>query len=930
MKTQLKIRTEFSFRTVYGPIAKVVSKLSSIGCATAAITDRGSTFGHVQFNKHCKAAGIKPIFGVELAFVENVNIRERKQNTFYLSLLARSNAGLREIYSAVEEASLNFYYVPRLSFNKLNDFSDDVVILSGNSGLGERELPTNVLIEQHPASGLKPNNFWSVPVSDNYMIEASNRQVYEILIGQASFNRPSPMYILNRWQLQSEMNIPDKSFLLADRIAEECDATLSMAENVRYKSDKTLIELCLIGARRRGIELNDIYMERLRHEVKTIEEKEFEDYFYVIADLVAYSKQQMLVGPARGSSCGSLVCYLLGITDIDPMPYGLFFERFIDVTRKDYPDIDIDFADDKRHIIFEYLDAKYGADHVGRLGTISRYKAKSAIGEAAKALNVPIWEVEPFKNMVIERDAGDIRVNDCIADTFEQVDAGKEFIRKFPSMQVCAEMEGHARHTGKHAAGIVITQQPILNYVAKDLRTNAIQIDKYDAESINLLKIDALGLRTLTIIDDCLQQINMERETLLALDREDDATFDVLRRNLYCGIFQFEGDTLQSTARKIKIDKFSDLVALTSLARPGPLQSGATEEWVKRRNGKRVEHFHPLTESITKDTYGLIIFQEQVMQIAREIGRMPWDSVNKLRKAMGKSLGQEYFDSFYEPFKDGALSQGLDETLTRRIWEQINTSGGYAFNKSHSVAYSLVSYWCMYLKGHHPLEYASATLRNSRDDDATIRYLKELARSGQTFIPFHQELSEKDWSIKTIDGSKVLLGGLVNIKGIGDKGADDILLRRRTNTLTEVQSKKLSTAETPYDKLTEGKTRFGALLADPLKYGIASKITPMVEIDDTAGTYCVVGKIVEKTIRSANEQQATARRNGLKVSPDKWLRLVVEDDTGQLIVHINRFDYVTVGEKLLALASHEWLVFKGEILSGNRRLFCNRFKILKV
>lgn len=925
MKTQLKIRTEFSFRSTYGPISKVADRLKVLGCQIAAITDRNSTFGHVQWNYECKKRNIKPLFGVELSFTPDINIKERRQHIIWATLIAKSNVGLREIYNAVEESTKNFYYLPRLNISQIQSFSQDVAVLV--NGLYREQIKNGELFELHPYTNATPGAR-SVPVSDNYMIELTDRPIYEVIMGRSAFNRPAPMHILDEWDLRSEINIDDEALSLADRIGEECNVELPVAENVKFKTNTTLMELCLLGAQKRGLELNDQYMARLRREIDLIMEKDFADYFFVLSDLINWSKQHMLVGPARGSSCGSLVCYLLGITDIDPLPYGLIFERFIDVTRKDLPDIDVDFQDNRRDLAFQYLAEKYGRENVARLGTISRYKAKSAIGESAKVLNIPPWETTDLKNSIIERSSGDSRAAFCILDTFNDTEIGQFFLKKYPAMAISAKMEAHARHHGMHAAGVVITEKPLMNYVARDTRTNTIQIDKYDAEKINLLKIDALGLSTLTVIDDCLTSIGMQREDLLHIPMDYGPAFEILRNQLWCGIFQFEGYTLQSIARRFHIDSFTDIAALTALARPGPFASGATAEWVLRRSGKKqIEYLHPLTKEITEETYGLIIYQEQVMRIVREIGNLSWEDTSTLRKAMSHSLGIEYFDQFWMKFREGALELGLEETLARKIWDSVNTMGSWAFNKSHSVAYGHLSYWCCYLKSKWPLEFALATLKHAKSSDSVIRYLRELDRIDQKFKAFDKEMSEIDWSIK----NNILYGGLINVRGIGLKTAEWIYyLKENEIPLPPNLQNKLDFATTPYDNIFETRTKFPKLLAAPQEHGIVSKMTELIDIgEDQALRVVFIAKIVILNLRSLNETMFLVKRNGMRVPNHTWLNMILEDDTAQIPATISRWDYNRLGKKIVD--NHrigDWFIWKGSIKAGQRRLFVERYKML--
>lgn len=900
-----------------------------MGCKVAAITDRSSTFGHIAWTKHCKAKGIKPIYGIELAFTPDVTIKQKRQELYWLPLLARSDAGLREIYSALEEATTHYHYVPRLPISKIESFSQDIIVLSGNCGLGKHTLPNRVFIEGHPATNPKLLYQPTLPVSDNYMITPDTREVYEILTGRSAFNRPSPMHIMNQWELINDCRfLTMQHFDWANEIGNECNATLAPATNIRVETDKSLMDLCISGAAVRNITLDGIYISRLHHELGLITDKGFTDYFVVIADMVQYAKQRMLVGPARGSSCGSLACYLLGITDIDPIPHGLIFERFIDVTRNDLPDIDIDFQDNRRDLVFEYLIDKYGQDKVARLGTITRYKAKSAINETAQAVKIPRYEAEQIAMSVINRNDGDVRSDYRIADTFSDTDIGKAYIEKYPTIKIAEKLEAHARHHSTHAAGVVITNEPLTHYVARDTRNNTVHIDKYDAEQINLMKVDCLGLRTLTIINDCLEQIGSNATMLLAHPLEDDAAFEVLRNKHWCGIFQFEGQALQNLTRQVAVDRFTDLSALTALARPGPLISGAAYEWCARRMGtKPVEYLHPMMMDITADTYGLIVYQEQMLRICRDIGNLSWEDTTLFRRGINKKLGMEYFDATFWPrFVTGAASHGIPEVRARAIWETVNSAGGYAFNKSHSVAYAMVSYWCLVLKAHYPLQFALATLRYTSDPMDIKQYLREMDRAGHKFVAYDTTRSEYSWSVQNNE----LIGGFINIIGVGPVMAKDILARRVNDLpFTDRQTNLLENGKTQFDNVFEAREKFGDLLANPDKYGIKNKIWQIVDIDTKEGGYTFIGRVVKWKIRSLNEMQYLVQRNGMKVPMDKWLTLTIEDDSGTISATIPRKLYPRLAEPIVKkYTDSDWFLFRGNVVEGNRRVYIERFKPL--
>ena len=779
---QLRVRTEYSFRKAYGTIEKVVAQF---GLDALAITDTG-TWGHVPFVKMCKKYNVKPILGAEICVSEEVNLFQAhpsKENM--MGFLARNNDGLAEIYELVSKSATQH---DRITYEDLFDVSENVIMLSGFKpvwGLLPRTKKENLYIEMSSPKALefcRAKGFKPVATSDNYYPTSRDKEAYEVLVGTNRVKDAGS--IRHDYELPSWM--PKDAKENTHYIANECNAELPVAQMISFQSPVTLQELCEAGAEKLGVELTGEYKQRLGRELEAIAEKKFEDYFFVIADMVNYAKNHMLVGPARGSSAGSLVCYLIGITDVDPIKFGLLFERFIDVSRADLPDIDIDFQDDKRELVFEYLRNKYGAEKVAHLGTVSRYKARSAISEVCKDLKMPTADIVLLKDNIIERALGEPRADLCIFDTFTDTRVGRQMMNKYPKLRNAVEMENHARHSGVHAAGVLVTQEPVSRYCS--VSQYSAQIDKYDAESLNLLKIDALGLRTLSVIQDVLDQVGWSREKLLSYDLEDQDAFDILNDKKYAGIFQFEGYALKKLTDEMKVRKFDDISAITSLARPGPLNSGGTAQYVKRRIGQtEVFYMHPLLEDITRETYGVIVYQEQVMLIAKDVGKMSWEDVSALRKATSKSLGKEYMDKFFGQFKAGALEQGIPEQKIQEIWDNINTMGAYAFNKSHAVAYAMVSYYCCVLKSKFPLEFAAATLRNARDDEQTERVLQELKTGGYSYKQFDRYQSEVNWSVQ--DGQ--LIGGLTMIRGVGPKMAEDIVRRRKTNQILTPRQEEL-------------------------------------------------------------------------------------------------------------------------------------------
>lgn len=932
----LKNRTEYSFRWAFGKIDDVLDTNQG---EAAGMTDRYGCWGHVAWQKTCKKKGIKPIFGVELAVVNNMELRE-KQPPNFMTFLAVNNAGLKEIYDLVRLSTEKFYYIPRIDYSVLADISDNVFIFSGNMPQWNK-LPKHTFIELNPASNkfaiefARMNKMSVVATSDNFYPRIEHRPAYQMVVDKMNMqDRSTPMHILDKYQWlnffdKSDESLLSEALLNTYEISKSCNVVLESAELVKPIVSQTLEEMCIEAAPRRGIDLtNQVYKDRLNRELELIAQKKFEDYFFVVSDVVRYAKQHMLVGPARGSSCGSLVCYLLDITDIDPIPYDLLFERFIDMNRLDLPDIDIDFPDDRRDMVFEYLSNKYGYECVTRLGTVSRFKAKSTITDISKYLRIPAYDVKELKDAIIERSGGDSRAAFCILDTFNSLEVGKATLAKYPELAVAADIEQHARHHGVHAAGILVTSKPITNYCAIDMHSGAAQLDKKDAEEINLLKIDALGLRTLSVIQDCLDTVGWSREQLLKYPLEDKAAFDVINRADFSGVFQFEGNALQLLCKQLKVEYFEDIVSITALARPGPLISGGTTEFLKRRTGQHeVKYMHPLTEKLTKVTYGIVVYQEQVMQIAREVGKLSWEDVSSLRKAMSKSLGKEFFDKYYERFEVGAIENGLDKETAHMIWDNINTMGSWAFNRSHAVAYGMLSYWCLVLKSKFPLEFAAACLRNAKDDEQTILILRELTQQGYKYKPYDKDLSEANWSVK--DG--LLIGGLKGIKGIGDKLAADILNKRAKGfPLTPRQLKLVTEGTTKYDVIFPVQHYFGHVVNNPPAYNIQSRLRTISEFDnDMEGEVVFIAQVRERNMRDVNELMSVQKRGGeiIEDGMNHFLNFTAEDDTGKIICTINRYDFEKLGRPLLEKAKEEdFFIFKGKIRRGFRKIYVKKWK----
>jgi DNA polymerase III alpha subunit len=924
-----KVRTEYSFGQVFGQLNKVIAACTS---DKILICDR-NTWGHVPFFEACKKAGKMPLLGVEIGVVSDLFTSKSKTPDMWASFIARNNEGLEELYQLVATSNKFKYYQPRISFDDLHGVSKNISIIVQNSAHTARvSTIKNLWLEASPASyrvsmlAAAKHGLPLITVSDNYYPRESDRIAYEVF-SRFPENKTTPMYILSPSEMRRAMpGLPEAAFEKAwDKLTKGIDVQLPKAENVRVTSKKTMEQLCAIGAKQRGINLKDkVYAARLKRELDLIKSKGFQDYFFLVADLCVEAKKVMLVGPARGSSAGSLACYLMGITEVDPIPHGLMFERFIDITRADLPDIDIDFPD--KDWCFKYLGNKYGVDNVAHIGTVLRYQAKSAIADVGKALKVPEWELKDVKGAVIERSGGDARAAFCIRDTFESLDIGKKLIQNYPNMIIAADLEEHAKSSGIHAAGIIVCNDAVSKYCGLTEEGVAC-IDKKDAEKINILKIDALGLRTLLILQDVLEQIGEKNEFIYTLPLDDESAFKVLNDGRFAGIFQFEGFALKSLTKQMGVREFNDIVSITSLARPGPLHCGAANDFVGRRSGRdEVKHMHPALEPYTRDTLGVIIYQEQVMAICRNVGEFSWEDTSSIRKAMSKSLGEEYFNKYIEKFQVGAAKLGIKKAEALEIWNTMCTFGSWAFNLSHGVSYGLVSYWCCWMKAHYPLEFAAATLRNLKDEDQAVKMLRELVKEGFEYIPFDPKLSDINWSVQ--DGK--LVGGWLGVKGVGESKAKLLKAKMEEGLpLTAAEQKFAYSPVVLWADIFECERRFGHYYADYEANGLSMPVSQIVDVN-TDGEYIIICKLKEKNLRDMNEYGSVAKRGGKIVKNNNlWLNMSVEDDTDSILATVPRGIYEELGKPIVESGKiGDWYMFRGKLQGGWRKLIIDKVKRL--
>ena len=904
----MRIRTGYSFRSAVGHLEEVAARLEEANYPVLPMTDT-SAFGWTRWKKIAEEAEMKPVFGLEIGVSESPQAKKPIVDRW--TFIAKDD--LAPLNRLFEMATRQFRYEPLLTYDQAINAEGIFKIVGHRSNLNEIDPGTeDLFIALSPSVSkgyfnlARSKDFQFIEASDNVFTNSGDMGFYQVVCGRGASPQSYPQYIMDRDEWFNYMlRICDGPALNSARenfeyVADNSTAELRKAEMFKPERPDTLRGLCRQGAVDLNVNLNDpVYSARFEKELALITEKGFEDYFFIIADVVQWARKNMCVGPARGSSCGSLVCYLLKITTVDPIPYNLIFERFIDINRSDLPDIDIDFSDRKRELVFKYMEEKFGADHVARLGSVSLYKPKSALNEASGALDIPPWKVTALSESLIERKEGDSRALKALEDTLTTTPAGRLVLEKFPEIEIAARMEGHPRHATQHAAGVVLTNHPVSYYLPIDAKNGAVQCDRKDAETLDLLKIDALGLTQLSIFEDTLERIGKPFDFLDKIPLNDKAAFDQLNRGKFSGIFQFAGQALQGITKDVTVTDFEDIVAITALARPGPLDAGGAAAWVKIKRGEaELEYPHPIFEPILKNTLGIITYQEQIMQIAREVGGLPWPDVIALRKAMGKTLGQEAMNKFGDPWKKGAIENGVDPVVVERVWDEMIKYGSYAFNRSHAVAYGMVSYYCCWLKAHYPLEFAASALSHAHLPEEQIGLLRELANEGFDYIPVDKETSTDRWEIK----GKTLVGPATNVNGIGPKLMSQIMHSRQSGEPLPPRAEKLlDGAKTKIDSLYPITDRFLELMPDPRERNIHTRPIGINDIVLNGKFQEVLVFCTPASMRLKNENdEENVKRRGYKFTgPETALNLWLSDDTGTIFAKVDRFAFAKIGREIM-------------------------------
>ncbi|HNS32175.1 MAG TPA: DNA polymerase III subunit alpha [bacterium] len=839
----LHLHTEHSLLDGMCRISEVTALARKYGMKALAITDHGTMGGVLKFYMAALKHGVKPIIGSEMYIAPgsrfDKKISGKKDAFFHITLLAKNYRGYQNLLKlSTLSFTEGYYYKQRIDKEILSQYSEGIMALGGclkgevNSLLleGEEKKAEKAAGEYREILGKE--NFY-LEVMDNKLPDQdkANRLLAELGrkegIGLVATNDCHYLYkedafaheVLLCIQTQAHMEDTDRMRFQTDefyfKTAEEMkEAFKEMPESIRNTveiSEKCNLQLpigeyhlpkfsppegqtpeeYLEKLIKKGIEEkfridcekldenseNEI-IKRAAYEFGVIKKMGFPSYFLIIHDFVGEAKKKkIMVGPGRGSAAGSLVAYLLNITEINPLPYNLIFERFLNPDRISLPDIDVDFCDRRRFEVVEYIKNKYGEKNVAQIGTYGRMATRAVLKDAGRALGFSYADVDKIVKLISQEPGTSLEEELASNPEIKNIYETDENIKKL--FNISLKLEGLARHSSIHAAGLVITENPVDEYAPLFRGPKgelATQYEMDGVEKIGLLKIDILGLKTLSVIEDALELIK-ERKGIEIKDflLDDAKTYRMLADGNSMGIFQLESKGMQELLKDINPMNFEDIVAILALYRPGPMKSGMVKEYIKRKNDpSQIKYDHPLLESILKPTYGVILYQEQVMEIAHKMAGFTMGQADELRKSMGKKI-LEAMEQKRGMFIEGAKNNGVSEHVAKKIFEQIVKFAGYGFNKSHSAGYALLSYQTAYLKTNFPLEFMTSLLNSEIGNfDKISEYIAECERMNIWILP--PDICESDERFKIF--SNDIIYGLGGIKNVGAGAAKSILEAR--------------------------------------------------------------------------------------------------------------------------------------------------------
>ncbi|HRZ14878.1 MAG TPA: DNA polymerase III subunit alpha [Candidatus Omnitrophota bacterium] len=837
----LHLHTQYSLLDGACRISDLLETAKKYNMDALAITDHGNMFGALEFYLAAQKAGIKPIIGCEV-YVAPRSRTDREggmDDVAHLILLARNETGYQNLMKLVSVGYLEgFYYKPRIDKEILAQYKDGLI---GLSACLKGEIP-QMLQQLRYNDGLKAaDTYLSIFGKDNFYLEVQENNLPEqktVNEGLINLSRQLGIPLVatndvhylakqharaheallciqtqntlldeNRFRFKTQefyFKSPDEMKALFKELPDALRASVDIAARCNLElefsrvhlpkyevpagktKEEFIRQLCEEGLKRRYPEAGSLIKKRLDHELKTIQDMGFVNYFLIVWDFIHYAKGQHIpVGPGRGSAAGSLVSYLLGITDIDPLKYNLLFERFLNPERISMPDIDIDFCYERRPEVIEYVTRKYGKENVAQIITFGTMQARAVVRDVGRVMGLPYADVDRIAKLIPPMDPTnpDYGLKDALQSEPELSGLYKNDPQITQLVDIALSLEGLNRHASTHAAGVVIADKPLTNYMPLFMTPEDQITSGYgmkDLEKIGLLKVDFLGLRTLTVIDQAVKLIKVNRGkdiVINSLPLDDPATYDLLRCAHSFGVFQLESSGMRDLLRKLDAERFEDLIALLALYRPGPMGSGMLDDFIKRKKGLvPIKYDHQLLEPILKDTYGIMLYQEQIMFIASLLAGFSLAQADLLRRAMSKKI-PEVMEQQRKTFVSGCQKNGVKESIANKIFDQIVYFSGYGFNRSHSAAYALVSYQTAYLKANFPVEFMTALLTSERDNtDKIVEYVNEAERMKIRVLP--PDINESDAYFK-IENTGDIRFGLLAIKNVG-RGAVESIVRSRT------------------------------------------------------------------------------------------------------------------------------------------------------
>lgn len=849
--------THYSLLDGLTKIDELINNAKEQGSPAVAITDHGVMYGVIEFYQKCLKAEIKPIIGMEAYLAPNSrfdkNTRADAKN-YHLLLLAKNNIGYSNLLKLTSLAHLEgFYYKPRIDWEILQKHSEGLIAASACLA---GEIPRLIMAGKEDQAKERIRDYLKLFGEGNYYLELQDHpsipeqiQVNKKLIELArELNVPliatNDIHYLKKGDDEAQdillclqnkkkkedtdrMNMTGEDFSMRSnkemkevfketpdaitntvKIAEMCNVEIKLGDiqlphfnvPVGYDGNSYLKKICLEGLiKRYGKNYDEVTQEikdRMDFELSVIIKMGWPSYFLIVQDFVNWAKNNnIVVGPGRGSAAGSLVSYLIGITNIDPLKYNLLFERFLNPERISMPDIDLDFADTRRDEVIRYVEEKYGQDHVAQIITFGTMAAKAAVRDVGRVLNHPYEFCDRLAKMIpmfMKLDES-LKTVPELKEIYQQEPAAKQIL------DYALRLEGVARHASTHACGVLITKDPLtdnvpLQFASSSDKSIVSQYSLHPIEDLGLLKMDFLGLKNLTIIEAALKIINNTRGVKINIDEiplDDAMAYELFQRGETTGVFQFESSGMKRYLKDLKPTEFEDIIAMVALYRPGPMEW--IPDFVSRKHGrKKVQYLHPKLEPILKNTYGVAIYQEQVMQIARDLAKFTMGEADVLRKAMGKKI-PELLAKQKEKFVDGCVKNGISKEMGEKVFSFIEPFAGYGFNRSHAACYALIGYQTAYLKAHYPTEFMASLLTSDQQNtDRVAIEIDECRNMNIQVMPPDINESFGSFTVvtsgtkenKVVDENEkvnTIRFGLKAIKNVGEHIADAIIEERKAN-----------------------------------------------------------------------------------------------------------------------------------------------------